>query len=112
MSFASKPDRPPAEALRGNLFDQSECVRMRMSLDEARRMRDGLLESRGSLAARVIHDALWLRVVLLEHRQRLGAAEGLRFERRADRILRRLSADSQPNVPSETTITVGRNGKR
>jgi hypothetical protein len=83
-----------------------------MSLDAAKAMRDELFELRGSPAAVAIRDALWLRVVLVDYCQRLGAAERARFERRADRILGRYSADPQSRFLSETTITVGRNGKR
>jgi hypothetical protein len=85
---------------------------MRMSLDEAERLQEDLLKSRGSAAALAVHDALWLRVILLEHCRRLGAAERVRFDRRADRILNRLSAEPQSDFLSEATITVGRCGKR
>jgi len=112
MSPGSKPERPPAGIPSGTLCGPSTRVRMRMSLDEAQRIREELLGLRGSPAARAIHDALWLRVVLLDHCHRLGAADRTRFERRANRLLSRVLADPQSEFLSGSTITVGRDGKR
>jgi hypothetical protein len=91
--------------------DCNRPIRMRMSLRDTHQMRDLLVEARGSAASAALHDALWLRAVLLEYSRKLGGAQRARFELRADSILSRLSADLGSDVPSEATLTVVRDGK-
>jgi hypothetical protein len=65
---------------------------MRMSIEDAHQIRDTLQELRGIADVAAIQDALWLRVILVEYGRRLEVAERVRFERRANGILSRLSA--------------------
>ena len=83
-----------------------------MSLEDASRIRVALVTWRGSADAVAIHDALWLRAALLDQCQRLPVDERARFETRADRILARLCDRTTLVSPSDTPITVVRNGKR
>lgn len=87
-------------------------VHMSMSLQEAERLNGRLVASRGSSPAVALRELLWLRAVFVEQRRRTAAAERCRFDRRADRILAQLWTTKPSVGPSETTITVGRNGKR
>jgi hypothetical protein len=111
-AVAARPNSDAARAGRPSSQDGKTSVRLQMSLSDAQQIRDALMVSRGSPAARAIQDALWLRVVLVEYSRRLGGAERARFERRADSILGRLVADPRSDVLSETTRTVVRRGKR
>jgi hypothetical protein len=87
-------------------------VRMSMSLQEAERLNRKLVVHRGSPSAVGLRELIWLRAVFVEQRRRTAAAERCRFDRRADRILAELWTATPSVDPSETTITVGRNGKR
>jgi hypothetical protein len=87
-------------------------ARMCMSLQEAERLNEKLVAYRGSPRGVGLRELLWLRAVLIEQRRRTAAVERYRFDRRADRILAQLWTTTQSVAPSETTITVGRNGKR
>jgi len=109
---AARPNSDAAKAGRPSSHDGKTFVPLRMSLSDAQQIRDVLMVSHGSPAARAIQDALWLRVVPLEYSRRLGGAERARFERRADSILDRLVAHPQPHVLSETARTVVHHGKR
>jgi hypothetical protein len=87
-------------------------LRMSMSLQDAEWIDAQLIASRGSPSSTVLRELLWLRAVFLEQQRRIPVAERYRFEQRADRILAQLWATTPSVCPSETTITVGRNGKR
>ncbi|MDQ3933691.1 MAG: hypothetical protein M3340_03570 [Actinomycetota bacterium] len=72
-------------------------MRLDMTIDEAEQLRDRLIDSRGSLRHSLLHDALWLRTVLVEQRRRVPLAERDAYTRRADAILTRfLTGKSAP----------------
>jgi hypothetical protein len=68
------------------------AVRLQMSIAEAERLRDLLIAVRGSRQHALLHDALWLRTLLIEQRRQVPIAEWDAYTRRADALLRRLLA--------------------
>jgi hypothetical protein len=107
----------PPSAKRGRARVSPMCadatpVHMSMSLEEAERLDETLVTYRGSTPAVALRELLWLRAVLVEQRRRTAPDERYRFDRRADRILAQLWTTTASGGPSETTITVERNGKR
>jgi hypothetical protein len=83
-------------------------IQLSMSLEEARRLSGVLLEVRGSERQAMLHEALWLRTVLIEQWRRTPIAERARFERRADSIFARLLGIRGDAVPSAAADSVGR----
>lgn len=65
------------------------AVRLDMTIGEAEQLRNRLVESRGSRRHSLMHDALWLRTVLVEQRRRVPLAERDAYTRRADAVLTR-----------------------
>ena len=63
-----------------------------MTIAEAERLRGLLVDARGSARHSVLHDALWLRTVLIEQRRHVPVAERDAYTRRADVVLSRLLA--------------------
>jgi hypothetical protein len=85
---------------------------MSMSLQEAEQVDRELIASRGSGAATVLHELLWLRAIFVEQRRRTPAAERRRFDQRADLILARLAASACAVCLSDATLTVRQDDKR
>jgi hypothetical protein len=83
-----------------------------MSAAEAEQLSERLLSMRGSGSAARLRELLWLRAVFVEQRRRTPAAEKLRFDRRADRILARLWRPEMPALPSGARNTLTRSEKR
>lgn len=64
-------------------------MRLDMTIDEAVRLRDRLIELRGSRRHSLLHEALWLRTVLVEQRRKIPLTERDAYTQRADAILTR-----------------------